>query len=123
MSARTTRQDFQKPVKKAAAVRSRGVCERHRWKHLEPCTRPACHFDHILPTALGGPPTLENAAHLCLVCHKEKTREEDAPRIAKANAQRDAHEGIKRQSRPIAQRPKPAKRPSRPSLPPRALYR
>jgi hypothetical protein len=37
---------------------------------------------------------LDNCAVLCHVCHDEKTRKHDVPRIAKMKRVRDRHNGI-----------------------------
>ena len=49
-----------------------------------------------------GKPTLENCEVLCGCCHREKTAQEDVPRMAKADrARRKIMDGEKRKSRPI----------------------
>lgn len=57
-------------------------------------------YDHILPDALGGEPTLENCAVLCRTCHSAKTSKKDVPQIAKAKRVHRGH---------INARPKPAR--------------
>jgi 5-methylcytosine-specific restriction endonuclease McrA len=119
------RKEFPVKVKRAAVLRSLGICERHRWKAGEDCTKPAKAFDHIVPDGLQGVPTLENCAHLCQACHTEKTHTEDNPRMRKADAQFKAANGIKTARRPIKSRcfsePKP-KREKTPLPPRRRLY-
>jgi 5-methylcytosine-specific restriction protein A len=88
------RQEFPAKVKAAAALRANGSCEG--------CTRRLSagdfHYDHEIPDALGGEPTLQNCRVLCRSCHKVKTTEADVPRIAKAKRNyRKAH-GIKKRS-------------------------
>lgn len=88
------RKEFTGKVKAAAALRANGHCEE--------CTRRLStgdfHYDHRIPDALGGEPTLENCKVLCLVCHKEKTRSLDMPRIAKGRRLRKREMGIKKRS-------------------------
>lgn len=59
------------------------------------------HYDHVLPDALGGEPTLENCAVLCRACHDEKTHKSDVPRISKMKRQRVRNLGAKTTARPI----------------------
>jgi 5-methylcytosine-specific restriction protein A len=115
------RKEFSVATKRKIVERSKGVCERHLWKPGEVCTKPAKEFDHLQPDGLSGKPTLENGAHLCVPCHRAKTHEHDTPIMRRADAQKDAANGIKRKSRPISQAPK-VKRESKPRLPPLPLY-
>lgn len=88
------RQEFPAKVKAAAALRANGNCEG--------CTRRLAegdfHYDHEIPDALGGEPTLENCRVLCRSCHKVKTTTADVPRIAKANRNFRKARGIKKRS-------------------------
>lgn len=84
------RQNFPKRVKVAAFERAKGHCEECT-AYLVP---GKFHFDHDNMDALGGKPTLENCKVLCIACHSEKTAKQDAPRLAKANRQRDKYLGI-----------------------------
>jgi 5-methylcytosine-specific restriction endonuclease McrA len=60
------------------------------------------HYDHVIPDALGGEPTLENCQVLCKSCHSTKTSKEDVPRIAKAERNFRQNSGIKKaKGRPI----------------------
>jgi 5-methylcytosine-specific restriction endonuclease McrA len=59
------------------------------------------HFDHVVPDGLGGKPTLDNCAVLCLACHAEKTGKHDVPRIAKAKRQHARHIGAKVSANPL----------------------
>jgi hypothetical protein len=74
------RREFSKSVRVAAWERSNGQCEA--------CTRKLfpgdIHYDHRIPDALGGEPTLENCDVLCRSCHGLKTTKADVPTIAKA---------------------------------------
>jgi 5-methylcytosine-specific restriction protein A len=86
-----SRQEFTAKVKVAAFERAAGRCEA--------CTAPLrvgkTHYDHVLPCALGGSPTIENCAVLCASCHGAKTARQDVPQIAKMKRQRAAHIGTK----------------------------
>jgi 5-methylcytosine-specific restriction protein A len=85
------RTEFSAKVRAAAFDRSKGQCEE--------CTAflyaGKFHYDHIIPDALGGEPTLQNCAVLCLNCHGAKTGGGDVPRIAKAKRQQRKHIGAK----------------------------
>ena len=89
------RREFPKKVKVAAFQRADGRCEE--------CTAPLAvgkfHYDHRIPDALGGKPTLENCTVLCLSCHSVKTTQEDVPTIAKSNRVRSKHLGANAPSR------------------------
>jgi 5-methylcytosine-specific restriction enzyme A len=118
-----SRKEFPAKVKVAAFLRSQGHCEM--------CgvalTTGKFHYDHELPDALGGEPTLENCKVACTPCHSEKTAKEDVPRIRKADRQRKAHIGakapVKRKIQsagfPKAQRTRIEKQ----TLPPRSMFR
>lgn len=88
------RQEFSAKVKMQAALRAAGQCEE--------CTRRLSvgdfHFDHIIPDAMGGEPTLGNCAVLCRSCHKLKTTADDVPAIAKAKRRERRDKGIRKQS-------------------------
>jgi 5-methylcytosine-specific restriction enzyme A len=89
----TRRREFPKKVKLAAFERASGRCEG------DGCgarlTPGKFAYDHVLPDALGGEPTLDNCAVLCTACHAEKTGKGDVPRIRKADRQRNKHLGIR----------------------------
>lgn len=92
-----SRREFSRKVRAAAFLRANGCCESCGAK----LKVGEGEVDHILPDALGGEPTLENAQVLCRVCHKPKTAE-DVRRIRKADRQRDKLSGAyKPRSRPI----------------------
>lgn len=97
-----SRREFSAKVKVAAYERSGGHCEM--------CSAPLrvgkFQYDHAIPDALGGEPTLENCVVACDACHAAKTHKGDVPRIAKMKRQRSAHIGAR------------SKRPSRLSKPP-----
>ena len=114
------RKNFPKAVMDAVKARSGGVCEMRR------CKRKACDVDHVIADAKGGPPTLENAMHLCEPCHARKTPIDVAAiaksdrqggrsgqaarrRRAKAAGKHRAIPGRKLQSKPIS---KPIRKPT-----------
>lgn len=86
-----SRREFSGKVMAAAALRANGKCES--------CTRKLLtgdyHYDHVIPDAMGGEPTLDNCAVLCKSCHSIKTRTADVPQIAKAKRRERKRFGIK----------------------------
>lgn len=58
-------------------------------------------YDHVIPDALGGEPTLENCEVLCASCHGVKTHRTDIPAIAKVKRQEARHVGASRSSSPM----------------------
>ena len=80
------RLEFPGKVREKAALRAGGRCEKCGGVYTKP------EFDHILPDALGGEPTLVNCMVLCRQCHKEKTAD-DVKRIRKADRERRKHLG------------------------------
>jgi len=90
------RREFSKQVKRDALKRAAGKCEATGCGAVYGVK---FHFDHVIPDALNGEPTLENCAVLCHVCHAHKTRNHDIPRIAKAVRGSDKHLGIRKQSK------------------------
>lgn len=94
------RREFPARVRVAAFERANGHCEN--------CTAPLYvgkfHYDHRIPDALLGEPTLDNCVVLCVACHGEKTAKEDVPRIAKAVRQRQKHLGARPPKRPWPKR-------------------
>ena len=95
------RREFNRKTRAAVFLRANGHCEECKAK----LKVGEGEVDHILPDALGGEPTLENAKLLCRVCHAPKTAD-DIRRIRKADRMRDKHRGAWPKSR--------AKMPSRP---------
>lgn len=89
------RREFSAKVKAAAALRANGHCENPN------CGRKLLHsgdfhYDHEIPDALGGEPTLSNCRVLCRSCHKVKTSVDDVPRIAKSKRNYRRNAGIKK---------------------------
>lgn len=88
------RREFSKQVKRDAFMRANGKCE-VPWC----CARLTVgkfHYDHAIPDALGGEPTLENCQVICTPCHKSKTGKIDARNIAKMKRIQDREKGIKK---------------------------
>lgn len=118
------RLEFPAKVRDAAAKRADGKCE---ICGLPFKGRPQ--FDHVLPAALGGEPTLANCRAICVECHKAKTAD-DIGRIRKADRQRKAANGAKLPSKKSIQSapfPKSEKRPAidkkaLPELPRRRMF-
>ncbi|MEZ2410494.1 HNH endonuclease [Bosea sp. RCC_152_1] len=82
------RREFSRKTRAQAFERSKGHCEACG-AHLMP---GKFRYDHILPDALGGEPTLENCKVQCVTCDAPKTAA-DVTRIRKADRQRDKHTG------------------------------
>jgi 5-methylcytosine-specific restriction protein A len=82
------RQEFSEKVKVAAFERAKGRCERCT-ALLAGSNRPQ--YDHAIPDAVDGPPTLANCLVLCRNCHGRKTSEKDVPEIAKTKRIRAKH--------------------------------
>ena len=74
-----TRRNFTPKTKALIRERSGGVCEVHLVPRCmypalpEACKRQGAEVDHITPAYVDGPPTVENGAFLCGLCHKLKT--------------------------------------------------
>ncbi len=96
-----SRREFPTKIKVAAALRAGGNCEK--------CTARLYygkfHYDHRIPDALGGEPTLENCTVLCTSCHSTKTTKKDVPAIAQAKRREAKHLGAKKPKRPWPRRP------------------
>lgn len=92
-----TRREFPAKVRLAAYERAGG--------HCEVCTAKLYPgrfaYDHCIPDAMGGEPTLPNCTVLCSACHGEKTAKSDVPTIAKSKRIRAKHAGIKTTTRPL----------------------
>jgi len=80
------RREFPAKIRMAAYDRAEGNCE-HCGIHI----RHSAHYDHRIPDALGGEPTIENCQLLCKACHALKTCAEDVPTIAKSKRVRQKH--------------------------------
>ena len=93
-----TRREFPNRVKALAFERANGQCEK--------CTARLVvgkfAYDHVIADALGGEPTLENCAVLCVSCHGEKTPSDTTMAAKIKRIRRKQVAGIKRQtSRPL----------------------
>ena len=82
------RREFPPKVKVAAFERAKGRCECCRVV-IRPGNGPE--YDHRVPDAVGGEPTLENCEVLCRNCHGAKTATGDIPAIAKTKRIRRKH--------------------------------
>lgn len=84
----SARQEFSRRTRAAVFLRAMGCCEAcgARLKTGEG------EIDHILPCALGGEATLENARLICRVCHRDKSAS-DIKVVRKADRQRDKYTG------------------------------
>jgi 5-methylcytosine-specific restriction protein A len=89
-----SRREFPKKVRALAFKRCGGVCE--------DCTAKLfpgnVEYDHRMPDALDGEPTLENCTVLCRACHKVKSAE-DASNLARALRREANHIGARAPSR------------------------
>lgn len=117
------RREFSRKTKAQAFTRSKGCCEVCGVRLSVGKFR----YDHILPDALGGDPTLENCKVQCSSCDAPKTAD-DIRRIRKADRARDKHTGALAkpafpQSRGFDKRPaqRRASAPLAKQMPPRRL--
>jgi 5-methylcytosine-specific restriction endonuclease McrA len=94
-----SRREFPRKVRAAALLRANDSCECCG----APVKPPKLHYDHILPDALGGEPTLANCQVVCVPCHREKTTD-DVRRVRKADRVRDRHTGALTSKHPIKSR-------------------
>lgn len=93
-----SRREFPAKIRVAAFERANGHCEGCTARLVAGKFR----YDHVLPDALGGEPTLANCAVLCTACHGAKTAKGDVPRIARMKRLRAKHIGATtRTSRPM----------------------
>ena len=93
-----SRREFLGPVKAEIRARSKGVCENQRMPlHMldlfpQGCPREPAEIDHIYPDMLETDQakqaqlTADEGAHLCPVCHKIKTKQDQ-----KARKRRNGH--------------------------------
>ena len=86
------RREFSKTIKRDAFMRANGCCEMCGIR----LTVGKIEYDHRIPDALGGEPTLDNCVVACKPCHAEKTGKRDIPRIAKTKRISDREKGIRR---------------------------
>lgn len=92
-----TRREFSSKVKLAAFDLAGGQCSKCTAKLAPGNVR----YDHRVPDALGGEPTLSNCQVLCRSCHDAKTAREDVPVIAKSKRIRQKHAGARVSPRPM----------------------
>jgi 5-methylcytosine-specific restriction protein A len=93
------RREFSKQVRRDAFARANGRCE--GWLPNGTLCGAKLHvarfhYDHAIPDAHGGEPTLGNCQVLCVACHKYKTTKKDIPAIAKTKRIQDRQIGIKK---------------------------
>lgn len=81
-----SRREFPAKVKIAAFERANGRCE-----NCGNVIRYGAQYDHRVPDAVGGEPTIDNCQVLCRNCHGAKTAKEDVPAIAKTKRVRNKH--------------------------------
>lgn len=90
------RKEFTTKTKALAFQRSNGRCEECGAR----LSVGNYHYDHKNPDGLTGNNDLSNCAVVCIVCHREKTRD-DVGRIAKAKRQEARHIGAKKSRNPL----------------------
>ena len=91
-----SRREFPAKIKVAAFTRAKGRCECCTVE-IRPGNGPE--YDHRIPDALGGEPTLDNCEVLCRSCHGAKTATRDIPQIAKAKRVEAKHIGARPKAR------------------------
>lgn len=95
------RREFPKAVREAALARAAGQCEASLPDGTRcPCALVPAHyrFDHVIPDANGGEPSLANCQVICCDCDAAKYRT-DRPAIDRTRRLRERHEGTKAPSR------------------------
>lgn len=105
-----TRKNFDKPTKRAALMRSHGLCEGEgpevNLAHGVRCNvslGKAVQYDHR--DAIDNENvSLENCQCLCVICHAFKTAKIDIPKHAKVKRMSDKHNGITRAKKQIQSR-------------------
>lgn len=105
------RAEFSRKTRRLVLERAAGRCE----KCAGVMKRPE--IDHILPCAMGGEPTAENAMALCHTCHGEKSAL-DVRMIRKSDRMRDKATGAIRPAGTI-----PSRKPITPASAKRAARR
>lgn len=89
------RRNFHPKVMIAAWDRADGHCE--KCKSGIKLIPGDIFYDHIIPDALGGEPTLDNCQVLCRSHHDAKTFKVDVPAIAKSKRIQRRRAGIKKE--------------------------
>lgn len=82
-----TRREFPQSIRKLAFKR---CCDEDGIPHCESCGNILragnIEYEHLTPDGLNGEPTLDNCGVWCRVpCSRQKTSEQDIPRMAKAD--------------------------------------
>lgn len=88
------RREFPAKIMLAAFERAKECCE----KCGCPLRPGKIHYDHVIPDAMGGTPTLDNCQVLCSACHGIKTRTLDVPAIAKTKRVTANHIGARKRA-------------------------
>lgn len=97
---RTPRNEFSVETMRQAWARCKAPDGEHRCEHCTSIlTAGRIDYDHVVPNALGGEPTLANCAVLCRTCHRLKTSNQDIPSISKAKVQNEKHFGMRKKGR------------------------
>lgn len=124
------RREFTKEIKRQALRRSGMRCEAvgkmYGFKPGQRCgvsLSVGIQYDHIIADSIGGEPTLDNCAAVCMSCHGYKTRTVDTPRAAKTKRMSDKANGITRAKSSLAAKPKAPKQSTKSGQPPRQLFR
>jgi 5-methylcytosine-specific restriction enzyme A len=100
------RQEFPAKIKVAAFERAKKRCERCGAILIAGKFR----YNHRIPDALGGQPTLDNCEVLCIACDSAQTYQTDIPAIAKTRRIRKREAGIKKRSSFLTSKDSPYKK-------------
>lgn len=92
-----TRREFPKHVKLEAWKRCGGFCECGCGQKI---ISGNVQYDHRLPDAFGGEPTLDNCVVMRSRCHLKKTTEIDRPAIDKATRIAEKNSGLRKRKSP-----------------------
>jgi hypothetical protein len=130
------RREFTKVTKREALKRSGLMCEAVGAMYGLPdgkrCNAPlsaGVQYDHIVLDANSKDNSLENAAAVCIPCHRWKTSNHDTPMAAKTVRMQDKARGIrtaakqKIRSQGFAVSEKAERRQTKVPLPPRKLFK
>lgn len=88
------RREFSKETRRLAAERAKSRCEL-----CGGLLQSGLYFyDHVIPDAMLGEPTLQNCQVICKTCHNNKTHD-DRKTIAKSNHVRERHYNLKKRGK------------------------
>jgi len=96
IGSKIMRKEFSTKTKALAFQRANGRCEECGFR----LTPGKFHYDHIRADGLLGDNYLSNCAVLCVICHRDKTRE-DVARISKALRVQARHIGATKSRNPL----------------------